>query len=61
MSTAATDKQIDYIITLWNKTHGGSARFLSQTDIPLSRRQREGGLSKSDASAIIDDLKSQIR
>ncbi|CDP48189.1 hypothetical protein [Propionibacterium freudenreichii] len=59
--TDATDKQIDYIVSLWNKLNPApAARFLSQTDIPLSQRQKRGGMTKVEASAIIDELKAEL-
>lgn len=60
MGSIATDKQIDYIISLWNRVNGGRASFLSQTDLPLTQRERNGGMTKAEASAIIDELKAQL-
>lgn len=57
----ATEKQIDYILYLWNKVNGGSARFLEQTTLPISRRQARGGLTKGEASGIIDDLLAELK
>lgn len=45
----ATQKQIDYILRL------SGVRFLSQV-AGLSRRQKTGGLTKVEASQIIDEL-----
>lgn len=59
--TDATDKQIDYILSLWNRLNPShTARFLSQTDLPLSQRQKRGGMTKVEASAIIDELKAEL-
>ena len=45
----ATDKQINYILTL------AGVRFLSQID-SLNRRQKTGGMTKAEASQLIDEL-----
>lgn len=57
----ATEKQIDYILRPWNKVNGGSARFLEQTTLPISWRQARGGLTKGEASAIIDELLAELK
>jgi hypothetical protein len=47
----ATEKQISYILML------AGVRFLSQ--VPgLTQRQRNGGMTKAEASQIIDELKT---
>ncbi len=47
----ATEKQISYILAL------AGVRFLSQ--VPgLTRRQTTGGMTKAEASQIIDALKA---
>jgi len=47
----ATEKQISYILVL------AGVRFLSQ--VPgLTRRQKCGGMTKAEASQIIDELKA---
>ncbi|MBH5296177.1 hypothetical protein [Corynebacterium ulcerans] len=56
----ATEKQIDYLLSLWNRINDKDAQFLSQTDIPLSQRQRRGGLTKAKASVIIDELLAEL-
>ena len=60
MTGTATDKQIDYILSLWNQINGGRAAYLSQTDLPLTQREKRGGMTKAEASAIINQLKKQI-
>lgn len=59
MGKAASQKQIDYILSLWNKVNGGTASFLSQTDLPLTQRERRGGMTSVEASGYIDSLKAQ--
>lgn len=56
----ATDKQIAYIIALWNRIHNRSVTYLSQTDLPLTQRERRGGMTKAEASALISELKAQL-
>lgn len=59
--TTATDKQIDYIVSLYNQLHGTDHSWLSQCDhLPMSQRERTGGMTKSEASTHIDSLKSQL-
>ena len=57
--TTATDKQVSYILTLASKIQGTRVGYLSQiTCIPLNQRQKKGGLTKSEASAMIEELKA---
>lgn len=57
-STAATDRQIAYIIRLCNQLTGDRAAHLSQVRkvIGISSSKAGRGLSKTEASAIIDEL-----
>lgn len=57
--TAATDKQVDLIITLANRLTGSRARYVSQLKdiVPQPR----GGWGKSEASALIDELENAIK
>ncbi|ARD42448.1 hypothetical protein [Actinomyces gaoshouyii] len=55
----ATDKQVDYIIDLWNQVNGASAKYLSQTDLPLTQREKKGGMTRAEASGYIRDLLRQ--
>lgn len=58
----ATEKQVSYIISLYNKAHGGGASYLSQcVNLGLNNRQKKGGMTKAEASAIIDDLLAQAK
>ena len=59
MSKQASQKQVDYIISLWNQVNGGSASYLSQTDLPLTQREKRGGMFSSEASRYIDQLKRE--
>lgn len=59
-SNLATDKQINFIINLWNEANDGSASFLSQTDLPLTQRERRGGMTGAEASRYIGQLKKQV-
>lgn len=52
----ATDKQTSYIIDLWNQVNDGNAKYLSQTDLPLTQREKKGGMTKVEASGYIRDL-----
>ena len=57
--TAASEKQISYILTLASKIQGTRVGYLSQvTCVSLNQRQKRGGMTKSEASAIIDELKT---
>jgi hypothetical protein len=56
----ATDKQISYIISLYNQIHGTTHGYLSQCkDLLLTQREKRGGMTKAEASAHIDALKKQ--
>ena len=59
MPTAATDKQIDYLLALANRKFGTQARYLSQIrrELNLSTSKCSRGLSKAEASSLIDSLK----
>lgn len=56
VSTSATQKQIDYILSL------AGVRYLSELNgrhgITLTMRERSGQISKAEASRIIDTLKA---
>jgi len=57
----ATQKQIDYIISLYNQVNGTSATYLSHcTGLKLTMRERGGGMAKAEASRIITALKRQL-
>ena len=59
MGSTATEKQISYILTLASKIQGTRVGYLSQvTCVSLNQRQKRGGMTKSEASAIIDELKA---
>ena len=58
----ATEKQIDFILSLASRVQGSRVRFLSEVDaVWLSQRDRRGHMTKARASEIIDDLKSQLK
>ena len=59
-SKPATTKQVDYIISLWNQVNDGTASYLSQTDRPLTQRERRGGMTGTEASRYIGQLKKQL-
>lgn len=58
----ATDSQLDYMLTLANKVNGTSYRYLSQVRdvLGLSSFQLQRGITKPQASALIDQLKKQL-
>ena len=59
MGPAATEKQISYTLALASKIQGTRVGYLSQvTCVSLNQRQKRGGMTKSEASAIIDELKT---
>ena len=59
MGPTATEKQISYILTLASKIQGTRVGYLSQvTCVSLNQHQKRGGMTKSEASAIIDELKT---
>ena len=60
--TPATDKQRDYILYLANRIKGTNHAYLSQVRdvIGLSSHQLQRGLTKAQASRIIDDLKARV-
>ena len=59
MGPTATEKQVSYILTLASKIQGTRVGYLSQvTCVSLNQRQKRGGMTKSEASAIIDELKT---
>jgi len=60
MSKQASQKQIDFIISLWNQVNDGSASYLSQTDLPLTQREKRGGMFSHEASRYIDQLKREL-
>lgn len=62
MTENASRKQISYIIRLANQVSGRRAAYLSQIRdvIDISSSKAGRGLSKSEASAIIDELKAQL-
>ncbi len=57
----ATPKQISYILQLVNARHGTRHSYLSQarTELGLSSSKIGRGVSKAEASAIIDELKKE--
>ena len=59
----ATDKQINYILSLAGRVNDTSAySFLSQVPgLGLSQREKRGSLTKGRASEIIDDLLGQLK
>jgi hypothetical protein len=58
----ATEKQIDFILSLASRVQDSRARFLSEVDaVWMSQRDRQGKMTKERASEIIDDLKSQLK
>ena len=60
--TPATEKQINYLLTLCNRLTGDTARFLSQhrQTLGLASSKCSRGLSKSEASAIIESLLAKV-
>lgn len=62
-SSMATDKQIDFMVSLGNRVSGTSFRFPSQVPCLRSRltmKERSGSISKVRASAIIDQLLAEL-
>jgi len=56
----ATQRQIDYLISLYNQVHGTQAAYLSQcTALKLTMRERQGQMAKTEASRMITALKRQ--
>jgi hypothetical protein len=63
MTGYASEKQIDYILVLASKINGSAINYLDQLSeigIYLTRKQKQGKITKSEASMLIDDLKSQL-
>jgi len=63
VSTPATNPQLDYLLMLANKLNGGTSfRYLSQVRdiLGLSSFQLQRGITKAQASALIDDLKRRL-
>ena len=63
MTGYASEKQIDYILVLASKINGSAINYLDQLSeigIYLTRKQKQGKITKSEASILIDDLKSQL-
>lgn len=60
-NSPASPKQISYIISLANRIDGTRNSHLSQCrhTIGLSSSKAQRGLSKTEASAIIDDLRDR--
>lgn len=60
--TQATDKQIDYLLSLASKVSGQQYRYLSQARrvLGVSSSQLNRGLTKTEASALIDQMKSRL-
>lgn len=58
----ASEKQIDFILTLASKVEGRQIKFLSQLPARfcLSQRERTGGMTKAMASSLIDQLKAEL-
>lgn len=62
MGDIASDKQIDYIISLYNEAHGTTHAYLSQcAQLPLTQRQKRGGMTKAEASAFINRLLKGVK
>ncbi len=60
-SSEASQKQIDYIISLHNQVYGSSAAYLSQChELSMTQRERRGGMTKAEASAHITHLKAEL-
>lgn len=59
MTSTATTKQIDFILSLVNQKHGTDHAHLSQArhELGLSSSKIGRGLSKVEASTIITELK----
>ncbi len=63
MTGYASERQIDYILDLASKINGSAISYLdqlSEVGIYLTRKQKEGKITKSEASILIDELKSQL-
>ena len=63
MTGYASEKQIDYILVLASKINGSAINYLDQLSeigTYLTRKQKQGKITKSEASMLIDDLKSQL-
>lgn len=61
MGPTATSKQQSYIVSLYNQARGTAHGYLSQCDqLGLNQRQKKGGMTKAEASAMIDQLKSEV-
>ncbi|HET6699524.1 MAG TPA: hypothetical protein VFG88_10585 [Nocardioidaceae bacterium] len=61
MGPTATVKQESFIISLYNQVHGTAHGYLSQCDqLALNNRQKKGGMTKAEASTMIDQLKSEV-
>lgn len=59
--TTATEKQVDYLLALYNRVHGTSHGYLSQCrELSLTQREAKGGMTKAEASAHIDELKAAL-
>lgn len=56
----ATEKQVNYLLDLYNKLNGTRFRFLSQTDLPLTQRERRGGMTRIEAAAYISELRQEL-
>ena len=57
----ATEKQISYIVSLYNQVHGTTHGYLSQCDkLLLSQREKRGSMTKAEASAYIGKLQKQL-
>lgn len=63
MSTSATPQQISYILSLASSVTGERYGYLSQARhvIGISSSKAQRGLSRSEASQIIDTLKKTAR
>jgi hypothetical protein len=60
-NTAATEKQLDYIVSLANRVTGDRHRFISQHRNLLGlSTSKAARLSKTEASAIIDELAARL-
>lgn len=63
MTSTATPSQINYILSLASSVTGERYSYLSQARhvIGISSSKAQRGLSRSEASQIIDDLKRAAR
>lgn len=59
--SGATDRQIDYLLSLASQVQGRTLGYLSQvTCISLTQRETRGGMTRAEASAHISELKDLL-